>query len=241
MPFSTGQMTHNLPAGIAVAGNKLEKLIGVHKFGYNATVGTSYETVWDGSNVYSDYNNSGASLLLTSTSGATDDTVKVTVEGLDSSWALTSEEFDIGPDGTASGSETFKRVFRAFVSGDQAAAGTINITNDAETETYAKILPAYQQTQMALYTIPAGHTGYITSVEAGYSKNNEFEVMVMTKSLSPLGIFRTRAILSGYAGGLERKFEYPIVCPAGTDIQIRAKAGASGAVTAAFNLFIEKN
>ena len=98
-------------------------------------------------------------MTVTSASGGTDNGVKITVQGLDANYNEQSVEVTLAGAGTATTTETFIRVFRAFVSGSTAPAGTISITNGGTTYAY---INGDNQTLMALWTVPAGYTGYIT-------------------------------------------------------------------------------
>ena len=150
---------HNtsLPIGLAVQRGDVNNFSGVQKFGYNSSVGTSFETIWDGGGDYTFITSSGTA---TATSSDTDDnTGTIQIFGLDSNYDLAEETLTIG--GSA-GSVSFIRVFRALMktaNTGNANVGTITIT--VSSTTVAQILPTYGQTLMEIYTVPRKYQAYL--------------------------------------------------------------------------------
>ena len=138
---------NNMPFGLGVQKGLVNNFSGVHKFGLNTAVGTSFETIWDGNNTYTYPSSSGTA---TATSSDTDDnTGTVEIQGLDSNYDLASETLTIG--GSA-GSVNFIRVFRAIMktaNTGNANVGTITIT--VSSTTVAQIRDGYGQTLMCVY------------------------------------------------------------------------------------------
>ena len=52
MGYVPGNEVNPVPFGIPLALGQYTELSGVQKFGYNASVGTSFETIWDGGGSY---------------------------------------------------------------------------------------------------------------------------------------------------------------------------------------------
>ena len=240
MPYNTGQINTPLNGGIAIAGLKVEKLVGVHKFGYNGAVGSAAETIWDGGGVYDFYPSDGVGLDLLSSSGATDDGVQIKIEGVDMNYERLTETVTLDATGAATTtSADFIRVNRAYVVEGQAADGTITINEEDDTgNVAAKILPEYQQTQMAVFTTFDTEWAYITRLSGGYDKNNSIEFRIMVREEG--GIFRCKGVVSAFAGGFDRVFEMPLDIRPQSDIRIDCVAGATGKANAAFDIFLEK-
>ena len=97
-------------------------------------------------------------MTVTSASGATDAGVTGIVSGLDANYDEVSEAFTLNGSGTYTTTQTFLRVFRAYVTGSTAPAGNITISNGS---TYAQITAGENQTLMAVYTVPAGKSLYV--------------------------------------------------------------------------------
>ena len=234
MGFSVGAVTHNLEIGVAIQSGKIDKLSGVHKFGYNSAVGTAYETIWDGGGVYT-FPSAATTAVVTSASGATDSGVEVYIEGLDANYAEQSETVTLNASGTFTTTNTYLRLHRAYVAGDTAADGDITITVDSLT--VAKIESDYQQTEMLVYTVPAGKTGYILQVDASVQKEKEIVIKILTREDG--GVFLTKGILASFGTPVGRKFDLPMMLPAKTDIRIDAKAGATTEIAGEFELVLE--
>ena len=70
---------------IQIAAGNVKKTSHINKFGYNSAVGTAFETVHDGSNVYSYIANAGTATVA----GASDAGAVVEIQGLDANYNLT--------------------------------------------------------------------------------------------------------------------------------------------------------
>jgi hypothetical protein len=236
MPASVGQITHNIRAGVPIAKNQIDKISGVHKFGYNPTVGTSYETIWTEGGTYV-FPTNATTAVCTSASGATDSGVEITIEGLDANYVEISETLTLNASGTVTSSNSYLRMNRAFVSGSSATDGNITVTVDSLT--VAVIDSAYQQTQQLIYTVPAERDGYILQVDAGVQKNQE---IILNMNIREVGkVFRTQAIISSFGVPASRAFDLPMHLPPKTDIRVDVKAGASTGVSGELEIILDAN
>jgi len=136
--------------------------------------------------------------------------------------------------GTATTQE-FLRVYRAYVANGTSVTGTISIQQDGVA--YAKILPDYQQTLMAVYTIPRGKVGYLVSGNMSVEKNQPVVAKLMTRRLG--GVLRATGIVTSFGVPFQRVWQIPPVLPEKTDIEIRAKAGATTSIAAGFEIVLE--
>ena len=183
---------NNMPFGLGVQKGLVNNFSGVHKFGLNTAVGTSFETIWDGNNTYTYPSSSGTA---TATSSDTDDnTGTVEIQGLDSNYDLASETLTIG--GSA-GSVNFIRVFRAIMktaNTGNANVGTITIT--VSSTTVAQIRDGYGQTLMCVYTVPRKYNAYLMQIDVGSSKDLENEIRFITKDISNGNVWNTKAFIT---------------------------------------------
>lgn len=207
----------------------------IDKFGYNPTVGGSFETVWDGSNVYTYIATAGTAAA---TSSDTDDNGgTVEVQGLDANYKEISETLTIG--GSA-GTKQFYRVFRARMiipnTGD-TNVGTVTITVDSKSA--AIITAEYGQSLMALYTVPAKCKGYLVQLDLGASKDLELEAKVLIRNGSG-GAWNTKVFITKRGGFSEKNFKIPPEIPEKHDIEVRVKGSATIAVSAGFELITVK-
>lgn len=236
MAFDNQQKTFTTPYGIALRKNLYDGVSGIDKFGYLPTATTSFKTVWDGDNIYT-YLSAATTMNVVSSVGATDDGKEITIEGLDANYDVITETVTLGGDsagGTATTQE-FLRVYRAFVANGTSVTGTISIQQDGVA--YAKILPDYQQTLMAVYTIPRGKVGYIVSANISVEKNQPVVAQLMARRVG--GVLRTQGLVSTFGVPFQRIWQLPPVLPEKTDIEIRAKAGATTSIAAGFEIVLE--
>ena len=204
------------------------------KFGANSAISNTEETVWDAGGIYA-YPASALAMTVTSAGGATDEDVQVTVEGLDTNYLEASQEVTLNSSGVATTTQTFRRVFRAYVSGSQAPTGNITIANGGTT--YAQINLGENQTLMAVYTVPAGKTLYVVrgSISSGTENANKYLTgRFMARFFG--GVFRTQAKVTIADGYVDFDWEIPLRIPEKTDIEARAVASSAStqAVAATF-------
>jgi len=222
--------------GINVQKNLVDGFSAVGQFGYNPDVGTSFETVTSVGGIYV-YPTTATTAVATSSNTASDNNGTVLISGLDENYNLASETITIG--GAAS-TTTFIRVFNARMltanTGD-ANVGTITITVDSKT--VASIPVGYGSNLSCIYTVPANKRAWIVSASVGMSKQKELESKIMVKNINNGNVWNTVGYQSSFSVPVYRKFEIPILVEEKTDIEIRAKADATSAVSASFGLYLE--
>ena len=207
----------------------------INKFGWNTTVGTSFETVWDGSNVYT-YQSSGVATVV-STTDHTDSNSAVRISGLDADF---NEATDLlYADGSAS-ANTYARINRAILV--TANTGTTN-TNDIEIrqggEIAALITAEGGQTQMALFTVPAGKTGYLHKFQGSLDKNKEVVFRILARDNDADGAaFNEKGRFGSFGVPVTYDYPIPLKFAANTDIQVQVKAGATTEAGAIFDLVL---
>lgn len=136
-------------------------------FGYTVALGsTAFGPLWEGltgsGGTYA-YPASAVVMTLTSSS-ASDTAVSILVEGLGAGFVLQSETVALNGTSNVNTTKTFLRINRmSTVAGN--AVGAVTAINGGVT--YAKITAGVGDTQMSLYTVPAGYTFYQTNFTAG--------------------------------------------------------------------------
>lgn len=235
----------------------------VFKFGRNPDVDTltDPEDVWTYGGLYT-YNDT-PSIQYISSSDALDVGMEITVEGLDADYKEQSVTVLLnGQNQTQIGTgETFVRVSRAYNSGPLEFAGNLLIYDDTVTSVTlgvpspttsikAEIKPIEQQTYMAIYTIPAGKTGYFLggaiSLTTGASANKSAIVDLMTRQFG--GVFtgqETIAITSTGTSNFAQDLHAlgPLKLPEKTDIKatIRITDANDTGVAAYFSILLVDN
>ena len=158
----------------------------VNKFGDNPAMASgATETIWDGSNLYT----FPATALMTSVSQTADQAAmrgeNIEVQGLDASYNLVVQTVPLdGTDTTTPVVFTattdavlgttcvaMLRVFRVKVLANVVTNSPIRVHNVGETVDYATVLAGNNQTMMAIYTVPASKTAYLTNYYASLNKD----------------------------------------------------------------------
>lgn len=234
-------MTVQEPYELQVAKGQIVGASSVNKFGANSNVGTTEETIWtNGGNItwpaaaFTAYIVSSDAADTSAGTGAR----TVTVSGLDADYKDKTVSVTLNGTSTVAISGTWLRINRAFVTSSGtggAAAGTITIQDVGATVVYAN-LGLGNQTQMAVYTVPAGHTLYvdqITFTAAVSTGTNSAAAKLNTRDFGS-NTFRTRYIADLQSGELINSLQYPLALPEKTDIEARAVMSAGTASIAAF-------
>ena len=224
----------------------------VSKFGRNPNVKSAdYETIWDGSNFYPWPT---AAETLNVTSSDTNDTSAgtgartVEIEGLDTNWAVQTETVSMNGTANVTTTSSFLRVYRARVvtAGSTGAnAGTITMTNTTSSNVIGQISvdnSGFGQSLMACYTIPAGKTGYIISLNASSSKDNEHTFRLLARDNTVTDAAWNTKELMNARGGFNEFKKYGInKYTEKTDLDFQAIASAASAASGGFELILIDN
>lgn len=214
----------------------------VNKFGFNSAVGSTYETVWDGSNVYS-YPATAGTVQITSSDGASDDGGTVEVVGLDENYNQTEETLTIGG---ARGTTQFIRVFRMILltaNTGTTNVGTITATHtqaDSTDTTVAIITAGVGQTLMSTYTVPAGYAAYIIRFYATVDVKDKQATVIGVARPGGTGAFQTKAYFTSNGNTIDYRYEVPLRFPEKTDFEVRAKSPTGVGLTATYDIILEK-
>lgn len=223
-----------LQTGLAIAIGEFKDTTAINKFGYNGQVGLSWETVWDGNNEYTYISSAGTAQATSDAAASADDTATVLVQGLNENYEEVEETLTVGG---AAGTVEFYRIHRAIlISHPTSDANIGDITITCDSKSAAIIQEGLGQTLMALYTVPTGKTAYLVQVDSGSAKDLEHEIRLVTKHNG--GVWNTKAYFTKRGGFDAVKFEIPIEIPAEADVELKAKASATSAVSGAFELVL---
>jgi len=208
----------------------------INKFGYNPDVGSNFETVWDGSNLYT-YIGTAGTALVTSSNTSDDNNGTVEIQGLDANYNVQTVTATIGGSATQ---ETFIRVFRVKMltaNTGTSNVGTITVTVDSKSA--AVISPAKGQTLMAVYTIPAGKKGYLLKLQGNLEKAKESEFQLMAKPFG--GAFNIKGKFGSSGDVINYDYPVPLEFDEKTDIEVQVRAGATTAAGALFDIVLLDN
>jgi len=148
--------------------------------------------------------------------------------------------------------KSYLRMFRAFVvtaGSGGTAAGTIyvgggTVTAGVPATVYAEIVLGDNQTTMALWTVPAGYTAYISAGTFSAASNNVSQYILGKFVFRPFGgVFRNAADITVNSNVFRYEWDYPLALPEKTDLEAQAIAlsGTNFYVTASFELVYIKN
>jgi hypothetical protein len=248
--------SYGAASNIPIADGLVDGYSAIHKFGRNPNVGNVPETIWMYGGIYQ-YLDVGSDSTVYAYSASSDDgpgndgARTVTVQGLDNDFNLIEETITVN--GAAS-TASFLRVYRAFV----ATAGVL-AANDGDVliSTAASgggtvladigvigsgTTTGLGQTQLALYTIPAGKTGYLTTWNVGVAPmNNAVTVTLKARELDGSAPFRSKDIMDIVGGYTTQNYSIPLRFPEKTDIEVRGTGDTGSVISSSFDVILVDN
>jgi hypothetical protein len=220
--------THE-PFNLQSARKQIPGHLPLFKFGFNTDLDAEEETIWDqGGNV--PWPTSAFTAYIVSSDaadvGGGTGTNTVRVEGLDANYHAQSVVVTLDGLTPVAISGTWIRVNRAFVTlagSGGTSAGIITVQNQAGTIIYAS-LALGNQTQMAVYTVPAGFTLYLDDINftAALGLANKRVTASFVAREFGSNVFRTGFINVLQSSQVIAKFDYPLAFPEKTDMECRA-------------------
>lgn len=235
----------NLPAGFGE----------IHKFGAVPAMSiNTIGTIWDEDDTIYPWAaidaNGALNIKVTNTNNENipntsldGDTVEI--QGLDENYEVQTETVTISGS-SATTANPYKRIYRArYQNGSGIGVlTTARILIQTQTNvTVAKILENQGQTLMAVYTIPAGKTGYLMrlDVTAQETATGEFKLMVRESNTGSFAI-RHVAEVNGTGGPYQLEYPIPQSFPEKTDIDARMHTFANnGRYTCTFDILLVDN
>ena len=229
------------------------------KFGFNPDIDNSLETIWAQGGLYTYL--SSASTLYISSSSTADDVASTgartaTVSGLDANYDEVSVTVDLdGQNGVQLGSaNNWIRVNRIAVdtagSGGQNA-GVLYVGTEASpssgvpTNKYATVAIGDNQTLMAIWTVPAGYTAYLTQLDVTVATEQNNKYATISTLARPFGgVFNVVDRFVKSESSHHQEFSFPLKFTEKTDIEIRgiaSSAAADCAVSAALDFIYIAN
>lgn len=144
------------PFELQVARGQIRGHSVVNIFGFNPTVGTTFITPWELNTAYP-FLSTARQLTIVSTSASDANKIAI-IQGLDANYNAINESVVIGGLTPVTTIKSFLRI-----NGMSAGDGTIigNVTASYSGVVYAQITDGVGRTQMAQFTVPAGHTFYL--------------------------------------------------------------------------------
>jgi len=227
--------------GLQVARGQIPYHKYVYKFGQNAVVGNSVETIWSQGGLYS-YPPSATTMTVSSSN--TNDTSAgtgartVLISGLDGDYDEISETITLNGQTAVTTTNSFLRVNRAIVltagSGGVNAGiiyvGTGTVTSGVPANIYTTINgDGTNQTLQTFWTVPANYTAYIhqTNISTGNSSNTPAVLKTLLLARPHGGVFNTKEVIVLTDGNHLQMYSFPIKLTEKTDIEFRAVSSSN--------------
>lgn len=244
----------NEPFELQVARGFIEGHRTVTVFGYNGDVDTSEVTVWPLPSIIT---HPAAALQMKVSSTSADDTSAgtgartVVIQGLDANYVEISETVTLNGQTEVLTAQSFLRINYAYVAtvgSTNSAAGDIyfgtgTVTAGVPATVYNIIKYDFNNTVTGHYTIPAGHSGYLSQglFSAGQaSGSTQVRGRLLTTGIDR--IRRTAAVTTVNNGVADYVFEYPLRIPEKTDIEATGIGSANNnGVSCMFIILLTKD
>jgi len=236
-PSSVTQRGKYEPFDLQVARGQIAYHEGIEIFGYSAAIAnTAQGPMWEGQTQSGGlyvYPSSAAPLVLVSDS-ASDNTARfVVINGLGAGFVPLTETIALNGTSNVTTTNSFLRINGMSMLN---STNTGNITASISSTVYAKINAGIGQTQMSIYTVPAGYTFYLSYIQ--------YDAAIGFTSSAYMNAQEYNKFNAGANNGLvtvthqtvfvqkqETPFTAPIAHPEKTDMQFCVKASAGGPLT----------
>lgn len=227
------------PFDLQVARGQVDGHSTVNIYGYQPSVGTTSIPVWENATAYT-YPVAATTMFVSGTAG---DTAKITIVGLNASYAIISEVVTMNGATPVATVNQYFRINSMFVSTGSATnpAGIVYLKNSGGAVTYAQINAGIGRTQAAIYTVPAGYTYFLQRVNVYTSLNGNDYVTYQNKTITAAGVVQVTQ-QAPFAMGYEALRIMPRPILEKTDIQLMARVQTgSGAVAISQEGYLIKN
>ena len=186
---SISQVGRYEPFDLQVARGQISGHSVLNIYGYQPAVNNTYIPLWENATAYT-YPVAAAKMHLASSNAG--DTATIQINGLDASYNQISETKALTGTTAVTTTNSYLRInsMQVTVGSLTNPAGTVTLKDLTDTTTYAQINPGIGRTQMAIYTVPAGYTFYLSRVDANTSLNgnNANYMTYRNYSISPSGV-----------------------------------------------------
>jgi hypothetical protein len=241
------------PFELQVSRGQIQGHRNVTVFGFNPDVDTTQVSVWP---LPSLITFPASAIQMTVSSSSANDTAAgtgartVVVQGLDANYNEVTETVTMNGQTAVTMTASLIRVNYAYVgtagSGNGAAGdiyiGTGTVTAGVPATTYDVIKFDYNTTITGSWTVPAGHTAYVSQglFSAGQAGgSNQIQGRLLTRGID--NIRRTAAVTSINNGVADYTFEYPLAVPEKTTLEATAIGSSNNnAVSSMFILVLIK-
>jgi hypothetical protein len=224
------------PFELQVSRGQVDGHTPVSIFGYSTAVGsTALGPVWEGltlsGGAYA-YPGSAAPLVLVSDSTSDTSALSIRIDGCGANFVALSETIAMNGTTNVTTTNSFLRINQMTVTNGTNVG---NITAKISSTTYAKINAGIGQTQMSIYTVPAGYTFYLYYVQSdasiGFTSSTYMKYAEYNKNNTTGAL--TLLTQSTFVQSLNLPYNWqPIAHPEKTDLQFQVLASTGSPYSA---------
>jgi hypothetical protein len=225
------------PFDLQVARGQVDGHTGIEIFGYSAAIAnTAQGPMWEGQTQSGGlyvYPSVAAPLVLVSDSATDNTTRSVVIDGLGAGFVPLTETIALNGTTNVTTTNSFLRINQMTMLN---STNTGNITASISSTVYAKINAGIGQTQMSIYTVPAGYTFYLSYTQydaaigftsSAYMTGQEYNKFNAGTNSGLITVTHQTVFVQKQ----ETPFTAPILHPEKTDLQFCVKASAGGPLT----------
>ena len=232
--WSITQSGRNEPFELQVSRGQITWHEPLNLFGNTTSLGsTAFGPLWEGlTGTGGAYAYPASAVIMTiASSSASDTAVTIRINGLGAGFVLQTEDVALNGTSNVLTTKSFLRInSMQTIAGN--AVGNVTAINGGVT--YARITAGNGNTQMSLYTVPAGYTFYQTYYQADTNTSATSGAYVRLRTYTvdnPKGGVITALNQTAFVQQLTIPLQYPVEYPEKHDIQYQMiGAGGAGAV-----------
>ena len=216
------------PVDLQIARGQITGHSTVNIYGFQVSVTTTNIPIWESASAYT-YPVAATAMNLASTVNTGSDLSGTTIliQGLDANYNPISETLALTGTTVAVTTKSYFRINSLQVTAG-APTGTITLKNLANSVTYAHINPSLGRSQMAIYTVPAGFTFYLSRVDAYTSANGSTADWVQYRNVATTASgVTTLSQQAPFSNNYHAQRVMPRPFAEKTDIQLQAKTSAN--------------
>jgi hypothetical protein len=225
------------PFDLQVARGQVDGHTGIEIFGYSPNIAnTATGPMWEGQTQSGGlyvYPSAAAPLVLVSDSATDNTTRSVVIDGLGAGFVPLTETIALNGTSNVTTTNSFLRINGMSMLN---STNTGNITASISSTVYAKISAGIGQTQMSIYTVPAGYTFYLSYIQydaaigftsSAYMTGQEYNKFNAGTNSGLITVTHQTVFVQKQ----ETPFTAPVAHPEKTDMQFCVKASAGGPLT----------
>ena len=223
------------PFDLQVSRGQINGHENVKLFGFTSALGsTAMGPLWEGlTGSGGNYPYPASAVVMTLASSSVSDTaVSILIEGLGAGYVRQTEVVALNGTSNVNTTKSFLRINRlSTIVGN--AVGNVTAINGGTT--YAKINAGAGDTQMSIFTVPAGYSFYQTSLTAGSNTSVTSGAFVKTRTYvvdNPKGGVVTLQAQGVFVQIFDLRNTYPTVFPEMHDVQWQFQGGGGAGATA---------